>query len=685
MRRPIAAFLLLLCSVSLARADGPVDNQADNVRRVPALGIELSEADRQELSGQLDSLQTAIDELAKKTDARTRELLPDVQIFQRAVRDALVHREFLNDKEPAIARDLLKQGLERARQLATGDAPWTAQTGLVVRGYVSKIDGSVQPYGLVVPDSFDPRGGHRHRLDLWFHGRGENLTELNFISGRLKDRGMFTPADTIVLHPYGRYCNAFKFAGEVDVLEATESVRRRYPIDDDRIAVRGFSMGGAACWQFAVHYADRWVGATPGAGFSETPDFLKVFQKETLTPTWWERKLWHWYDCTDYAMNLSHCPTIAYSGEIDSQKQAADVMAEALRKQGIELVHIIGPKTAHSYHPDARLEIDRRLTSIVDRGREKLPRAVHLVTYTLKYNRMAWVAIDAMAEHWNEAHVYARIFVDSQEVVLTTKNISALTLAMPAGWAPFNLTQPVSLVVDGQQFKGPRAQSDRSWTCRLIRDASNKWTVGEDTTGGISKRHDLQGPIDDAFMDAFVFVRPTGKAAHPALESWAKVELDRAIEHWRRHFRGQARVIDDTAVSDADIASANLVVWGDPSSNAVLKKISEKLPIRWDQNAIVAGAQRYPSDQHALIMIYPNPLNPQRYVVLNSGFTFREYDYLNNARQVPKLPDWAIVDLRVPPNSRYPGKIVGADFFGERWELRAPREEASAAEGRDKK
>jgi len=56
--------------------------------------------------------------------------------------------------------------------------------------------------------------------------------------------------------------------------------------------------------------------------------------------------------------------------------------------------------------------------------------------------------------------------------------------------------------------------------------------------------------------------------------------------------------------------------------------------------------------------------------VLNSEFTFREYDYLNNARQVPKLPDWAIIDLKTPPDSRYPGKVVDADFFGERWEVR---------------
>ena len=88
-------------------------------------------------------------------------------------------------------------------------------------------------------------------------------------------------------------------------------------------------MGGAAVWQFAVHYPDLWFAANPGAGFSETPDFLKVFQSETLTPTWYEQKLWRMYDCTGYAANLAHLPTIAYSGEIDKQKQAADIMAVA--------------------------------------------------------------------------------------------------------------------------------------------------------------------------------------------------------------------------------------------------------------------------------------------------------------------------------------------------------------------
>jgi len=83
---------------------------------------------------------------------------------------------------------------------------------------------------------------------------------------------------------------------------------------------------------------------------------------------------------------------------------------------------------------------------------------------------------------------------------------------------------------------------------------------------------------------------------------------------------------------------------------------------------LVVNGKTYPAGEHAPILVFPNPLNPERYVVINSSFTFREYDYLNNARQTPKLPDWAVVDLRTPPTSRTPGKIVDGGFFGERWE-----------------
>jgi hypothetical protein len=189
------------------------------------------------------------------------------------------------------------------------------------------------------------------------------------------------------------------------------------------------------------------------------------------------------------------------------------------------------------------------------------------------------------------------------------------------------------------------------------------------------KRHGLQGPIDDAFMDSFLFVKPTSKGVSEAVDQWVQKEFEHAVTHWRQHFRGDARVKLDTEVTAADMQSANVVMWGDPKSNDALVQLYKSLPIAWDLAAgqLKAGEQSWDAATHLPLMIYPNPLAPNRYVVLNSSFTFREYAYLNNARQTPKLPDWAIVDIRTPPNSRFPGKVVAADFFDESWKLKPAR------------
>ncbi len=666
--------LPLLATPLFTHADGPADNLPTNVRRIPKLGIDVPPERKAKLEAGLKNLDAQITALKSSKDAKTLELFPDVEVYFKAIHDALAYQEFFDPRELDSADRILATGLERAAQLAKGESPWTTATGLIVRGYVSKIDGSIQPYGLVVPESYSSKGPGRFRCDLWFHGRGETLSELNFVSDRSRNVGQYSPEDTLVLHPYGRYCNANKFAGEIDVLEALDSVKKRYRIDDDRIAVRGFSMGGASTWQFAVHYPDRWFAANPGAGFSETPLFLKVFQQEDLKPTWWEQKLWNWYDCPGWSINLRHCPTVAYSGEIDRQKQAADVMEKALTDEGMQLVHIIGPKTAHAIHPQSKVEIDSRLKSLAKPGRDLYPLDLEFATYTLRYNKLSWLTLDGLAEHWSRARISAAL--GASEVQIDSEGVTDLTLDFAAGQAPLDVQSNVAIAIGEDELEVPGPKSDKSWNVSLHR-ARGEWRIGKRPDAGLRKRHGLQGPIDDALLDRFIFVRPTGKAWHETAGKWSRAELDRAIEHWRRQFRGQAIVKDDTAITDYDISTSNLILWGDPNSNSVLKQVADKLPIQWTRDTITVGDEKYPSDKHALIAVYPNPLNPNRYIVLNSSFTFRDYAYLNNARQVPMLPDWAIVDLTTPPNPIWPGKIASADFFDERWRVKVSEERAA--------
>lgn len=699
----VASFVLSLAP-DLARADGPADNSLENVRRVPKLGVEVPEADRLELEAGLKELHELMQQPASAGNAA--KYWTDVEIFYRAVDQALKHQEFFDVKEIPVAKKLLAIGKERAQQLIAGEPAWIRQTGLVVRGYRSKIDNTVQPYGLVIPADYDfsfksdvqyfPPGnpvrssrrvepsGPRHRLDLWFHGRGETLSEVNFINQRLTSPGEFTPTNTIVLHPYGRYCNANKLAGEIDTFEALAHARQNYRIDDQHIAVRGFSMGGAACWQFAVHYPGKWFAANPGAGFSETPDFLKVFQNETLAPTWYEEKLWRMYDCTGYAANLAFLPTVAYSGDMDKQKQAADIMETALKAEGLPLLHVIGPMTAHKIHPDSKVEIEKTLSQwerlgppyqlksplpIVD-GWETIDQ---FVTFTLRYNQSRFLTVQALDEHWEPARIVVQRHIETStpSFRITTQNVHAFSLDLNRimGGNVFDVSnRGTNLEIDGQRIQ-LRGNSPQGF---YFVKSEQGWGSHAPLSTGLVKQHGLQGPIDDAFLDAFIFVKPTSTGLSPEVDAWVKAEFEHAVEHWRRHFRGDARVKLDTEITKEEMQSATVVLWGDPKSNETLGFIAEQLPIRWSvaEQKLLVGTTEYDAATHLPLMIFPNPLAPNRYVVLNSSFTFREYDYLNNARQTPKLPDWAIIDVRTPANNRYPGKVVDANFFDEAWQLK---------------
>jgi hypothetical protein len=649
------ALPLLLLATTFALADGPADNIPDKVRPVPPVGIKVLAEDEAEIAAGLKQLQDAIKAIGKN------EFLPDVEIHEKAVRYAMTYREIFDAKNGvAQVKKVLKDGLDRAKLLLDGKHPWTTQTGYVVRGYRSKIDGSAQPYGLFVPKEYEFKPGDgvntetKHRLDFWWHGRGEVLSEVNFMANQQGAGGIIPVPGQFILYPYGRYCNANKFAGEADSLECLDHAKKNYRIDESRLVARGFSMGGAACWQYAVHFPTLWCANAPGAGFSETPEFLRVFQKEdTSGAPWYEKKLWRWYNATDSARNIFNLPTVAYSGEKDSQKQAADIMETAMAKEGLKLVHIIGPGAGHNYEKGARAEVNKLIDEIVAKGKPKDVPEFKFVTYTLRYNQCAWVEVTGLEKHWEKAVVEGK--KKDGKYDLTTTNVTGLNITTTERDIEIKINGKIVLEEKGNTVGQPRKHE--------MIHVVGKWALVGTPLPGLAKKPGLQGPIDDAFMDSFIMVSPSGDAG-----PWVKAEMKHAVDQWRSQFRGDAPVKKDSEITDADIANSNLILWGSPMSNAVLAKIADKLPVKWTESGFTLGDEKYPAT-HQPILIYPNPLNPKKYIVLNSGFTYREYDYLNNARQAPKLPDYAIVDTTVPPNARFPGKIVRAGFFGEKWEL----------------
>lgn len=649
--RPIVAGLAFLILASIASAQPTASPPAP--KRIPIPGITLTDTERAELTTGAGKLRQEIDALAKDLagNAPLLALLPDVEIFHKAVDWALRYDEFMAPKEIAYARTLLVKGHERAAQLRGKQTPWLGATGLILRGYRSKLDGSVQPYGLVVPETVTRATGETPTM-VWLLGRGEKRTELAFLAEREAGPSQLVPKNTLILVPYGRFCNATKFAGETDVFEALAAVRAQYRVDANRIAVAGFSMGGGSAWHLAAHHPGLWAVASPGAGFAETPIFTKASAPGKEQRPAWEQRLWRQYEATGIARNLFNLPTLAYTGELDGQKEASDLMEKAMAAEGLKLERFIGPQTAHKYHPETKETLTKGLEAALAKGREAQPREIRFSTYTLRYPESAWVRIEGMGEHWERADLRVQLG-EKNTLTVETKNVTAFSLRQ---------ANPSAVIIDGQRLTTFFARGGQHYFAR--KDGAWRSTA-PDTT--VRKRPGLTGPVDDAFVEPFVFVRPTGKPLSPELGTWVESELTAARTLWRDVFRGDAPIKSDRELSDADIADRNLILWGDPSSNALLAKLAAQLPIEWSASGLTVRGKTYPVAQHAPILVFPNPLNPKRYIVINSGITFRADGYGNNALQTPKLPDWSVVDLRTPAGPRWPGKIVDAGFFDEQW------------------
>jgi hypothetical protein len=237
-----------------------------------------------------------------------------------------------------------------------------------------------------------------------------------------------------------------------------------------------------------------------------------------------------------------------------------------------------------------------------------------------------------------------------------TKNIQSLRLDPP---------RPVTRVtIDGRKIEAGAAPL-------TYEKRAGRWMVAAKSANrGLRKIPGLQGPIDDVLLDPFVVVMPGGTTT-PDVQRWVDFEIEHFRRRWKNVYRAELPVIRDVDVTPEVCRRFHLVAWGDPASNALIRRVAEQLPISWSDGELAMGGRRFAADRYLPLSIYPNPLCPAKYLVLNSGPTHREDHDRTNSLQNPKLGDWAIVDVTVPPDAAHPGRVVEAGFFDEGWQLPA--------------
>src|SRR5581483_6949746 len=179
----------------------------------------------------------------------------------------------------------------------------------------------------------------------------------------------------------------------------------------------------------------------------------------------------------------------------------------------------------------------------------------------------------------------------------------------------------------------------------------------------LHKTHGLQGPIDDAFLDPFLLVRPTGTPWNAAANQHALRILDHFDHEWAMNYRAHPRIKDDKDVTTADFAKYNVVLFGDPGSNSWIAKLLPKLPLQWTRENIAVGGASFAAAENLPVLAYPNPLSPAHYVVLNTGLTISDQDY-NGDYAMPRFGDIAVLKIKDPAE---PPQIAWAALFDNSW------------------
>jgi pimeloyl-ACP methyl ester carboxylesterase len=458
-------------------------------------------------------------------------------------------------------------------------------SGPQVLTFWSTVDDSDQPYGIYIPRNFDAakkyplvvmlHGAYsNHRLDLRrVFGQGNLPRESDTVASR------YFPAlrdvDFIVVTPYSRGTMGYQGIAEKDVYDAINDVKRRFPIDDDRVYLTGLSMGGGGTLWLGLTRPDVWAALAPVCAAAPAGT-------EELAPN---------------ALNL---PVHLFHGDQD------DVVPVEVSREWQKRFLNLGVKAEYVEFPgvhynswDSAYKDGAIFDWLGKFRRTPHPDRVRFVSSAYKYDSAYWVKFDGLTPG-TPASVDAR-FAGVNRLEITTNNLDGFSLQL-AGHPKFSRSSPITVTIDGTSLK-PKSRDTLSFAKH-----EQSWTAAPLAVSSSDKRAGAEGPVAAAIAARHVYVYGTAGSPSPG-DLTARREMAQRAADWTG-MAGRLAVAfpvkSDKQVDDADLESANLILFGTKKTNSIIARLAPNLPLELNASAADYG----------LLFIAPAG---NHYVLINSG------------------------------------------------------------------
>lgn len=564
--------------------------------------------------------------------------------------------------------------------------------------YTSSLDNSPQSYGVYLPAAPAPTAAGYPAV---FHAHGYGWSVSSGFSQFQKDTA--ERYGWVLINLNARGPQFYEGVGDVEARNVLRDAHRRFGLDLNRIFITGGSMGGTGAFRFAIRYPDLFAAAVGVDGWS---DYLE-----------WH---YHWYARADQQNDIEEvrrplleaCSPLYWAGRARWTRVQASVSGRDTvvgPRNGLDLYGALLDRS--SSLPGAyenRLFLDEnaghggstRLDQIYNyfanyAGVER-PQSFVCETTILTHGNMYWASMLRQKVQGAFSSLESDVQPDGNEtdgkiVTVLTKNLSEFALHLQA--SPASETNQVNVYVDGfPAYEGPPLNITlrADWSPE---GAMWGWHLAD--VNGLHKSPELEGPIGEAFKVPFTVVYGTaGARAEGERNHHEALDFVRGWNAFMVHAEALT-AIPEEKLSDADLKTRSLVIFGTESSSRLLREAAAQtaLPVRLQSGRVLVsdpqwGDREYLGDHFGAFFCYPNPLSDfNTYLVVlhgqwatkadRTGWQGLEYD-------LEKLP-WAYPDYIVfnmdqaqiphvlnvnnkPPVTCYEaGYFVESGYFSQDW------------------
>ncbi|MCK9459099.1 MAG: prolyl oligopeptidase family serine peptidase [Proteobacteria bacterium] len=561
--------------------------------------------------------------------------------------------------------------------------------GMFWRGYASRYSYFPQMYSIYVPKKYD--GAERLPLIVSLHGGSSNhnvwlaLNLGNTVAVadywdnfRTEYRAGRHP-NAIVVAPDGLGQIRWRWSGEQDVLDVIDDVLANYNVDRDRIVISGLSNGGIGSYTIGLKHASRFSAVLPLSGVVDWLNHYEAAGRHRRC----EKTVLANESAITYAENAQGTYLRFFHGVKDSGfsvEQTRSLQA-LLERLGIPFTYNEFSALGHDLS-----HVLWRSLLVADiakkRARQIAPTEVRLVTASPRAVRQHWMSLDERIDHTRPARLVAQV-VDGSRIDIETENAERVTIH----FAENPVEPPFSVRIDGHvAYEGmPPPRGALTFVLALAPGLGKGaaagapapvtpwWREWDGATPlpGTRKAGQVVGPIGDANYDPQVHVYGTQVAEDvPLLKRAAQLGARGWMAAWD-YTEVRHPVVADVDLTWEMLRDRAVVLYGNARNNSVLAAMGARLPIVVGEDYLELRGERLEGRGVGARFVCPNPLAPDRYLVVCAGTTAEAVE--RGGRLPIYLADYIVYDDQTTRKRAF--MILGGrpeietGFFTEDWKL----------------